>query len=556
MSVQLAKTPYSVPFTKWFFSHLFPVGFSKYDNDLIADLQGPFDETFESDGINISDGSYTLASEFTDPATLNKPDTRSIRDPLSVRYLFSFLIKLLGLPSRPSTIVHVDDGTRQQPIMYFKQFVFNFIGDWDSDPKISTEKKVWQWLSLPFKIFIILPIKILLMPIKLLINWFKLIIEWLPLLFGVLIARALGAYRSTALGSAFFSSLAEWRSEPGISILRLLLVGLFKIPHLVLGTLYFAFRLIALVGRAIASPEKSIRMAFNYGRELKIEFGGSEAGKWFGHLISNTIGLLGALISLSITAFFWIFLLPLGFSFITAHFPLIVRLFTWIAQLPPVAFTTTWFSQVPLITTSLGLAQSALTSVGLIISSVFGPTITTIGAAIGLKISVGLMLTGTSLGLIAAIVAPALTKAGDYLSNLWVSWTNGGPFTALFSLCSTQDRQSKPITVSNTLMRAIPLSEEDRKNAVPVSEDGDTQLTHYVEDSDGKVEDYDEEQAPTQDVKGLQKKMNCSVEHANQAANIKSTEYHRPAQQGFLESAKDFGDYFEYEQPYQRVEYV
>ena len=326
----------------------------------------------------------------------------------------------------------------------------------------------------------------------------KLYTEWVPLLFATLCAASLGAYSKTWLGSRKFPSRNKWQKSPGESLFLLLLVGLLKLPHLILGTLYFAFRLVALVGRAITSPEKSIRMALNYGREVKIQFGESPAGIWFGHLLSNIIGVVGVLISLSITATLWIILLPLGFSFISAHIPVLVKAFTWFSQLPAVVATMTWFSQVPFITASLGVAHGALASLGLIISSVFGPAITTLGALIGLKISVGVMMTSTAIGLIGAIVLPALTTAGDFLSNRWASWTHGGPFTTLFN----------PFTPEGSnLMRMEPLTEE----AVPAEEKGDHAQVDYIEDGAG---------VPLEKAEALGTSLTKSLESANQAADF------------------------------------
>lgn len=461
MAIQFAKAPYSVHWKDWLLSHLFPAEFSKaFDrtNLLGKTEKTTFDETYETDGVDASDGSYSLAydpesANYFNPlfSTKESPEKLNFR-----REFYNLLLQvftMMGLPTRANAVLD-----RQYLFITFKQFGKNLIGGWDSDPNISKEKKIWQWASLPIKIAIILPWKIITFPFKFMINGAKIFTEWLPLFFASLFAAALGAYRSTNLGIMHFPDSDGWTKNPVIAILATLFVALFKIPHLILGTLYFAFRLIALIGRTITSPLKSARMAFRYGRELKVSvFSNSEWGQFFNRLTSNLIGVLGLTISMSMTALFWVIMLPSAtvsaVSYICTAYPWTFELFSLISQLPPIVAATTWFT--PIVTATF----SFLNPLGIALTQVFGTAMASFGAFIGIQLSMAYTITGSALALIAAVVAPALTLVGEVLSNRWATWTNGGPVTTFLSLFSP--KTSQKTTASTQSLEATPLTHTD-----------------------------------------------------------------------------------------------
>ena len=395
-----------------------------------------FSETYETDGVDISDGSYTLAFDQDQAAYLNTLDSKKRESRAVLASIFMIVITLMGFPSRANT--HLDLPFTTLFIMSLKQFGKNLIGGWDSDPNISKEKKIWQWISLPIKIGIILPWKLITYPFKFLINGAKILTEWIPSWVATWIAAALGAYRRTRFGSLDFPDSSEWKTDASKALLGTFLVGLFKLPHLILGTLYFAFRLTALIGRTITSPLKSARMAFRFGRELKVSvFGESKWGEFFNRLTSNFIGVLGLLISMSLTTLFWIIMLPGAvvstIGYFQTYYPWIFQVIAWISQLPPVVAAVTWLTNLPLFTAALGLANSFIAPLGVALTQVFGSATIGFAAFVGVPLSTASAITGSALALIASFVAPLLTLVGEVLSNLWATWTNGGPVTAILN---------------------------------------------------------------------------------------------------------------------------
>lgn len=416
------KAPYSVQWTEWFRRRLVSKEIENPEGaSFTTHIEEAFDETYEFDGLSITQRPLRSASKLSDKEPddeLNNPE-----DEETLSQIFAYLSPIFGLPTRD--VLKSGDSWKS----LFKQLGKNLIGGWDSSPDISFKKKVWQWVVSPVKVLIILPLKILGFPLKLLLNFMKVFTEFLPLLISSVTAHGMGwalktlhrlSEEDSPIDTAIELPLLPLAVEKSPRwIVYLKIVGLFPL-YLLLGTVHIVFRIITLAGKALTSPEKSARMAFAYGRELNITvFGDSKMGIGLGRFLSNVVGGLGAVISIGITATLWLLTFPLLISAIVSAFPILLQAITWVSQLPPVLATMTWIAQTPLLTTSLGAVQGGLATMGLALSAAFGPAISSLAGLIGLKLSVGILAAGTTLGLITAPITIILSRVADELSNAW-----------------------------------------------------------------------------------------------------------------------------------------
>ncbi len=349
MSLQYAENPYTVDWKQWFKRRFFTHEMiSETPPSLSTQVVDTLLETYEVDGLDISNGEFVPAPDFENGIDYT---------PLRVQ-IFAGIISFLGLPNR---LTQFRADNRFFDGITLTQFGKNLIGGWDSRPDIAVEKKILQWVALFFiKLPIILPFKLITAPLKFLLNCLKIFTEFVPQLASSLSAQGMGWFIRESHGTP------DDKSQNGLRFLGL------SLGIALLGVLHYSFRLITLAGRALTSPAKNVRMVLAYGRELKITvLGNSTAEK----LLSNVLGGFGALLSIALTATLWIITLPLAISVISTYIPVIVQALTWVSQLPTISTLLTSLSQIPLLPTLFSAIHSPLTTLGLTLSATLGPIV-------------------------------------------------------------------------------------------------------------------------------------------------------------------------------------
>jgi hypothetical protein len=497
MPLTIADEPSSLPLSQWLAKHVlrdllpskndavrFDGGYLPRPVHFTDHLKEAFYETYENDGVNVVHQEIIPATGILE-APSNNNDL--IPTKMGWKFLNGFAL-FLGLPSRMKKVLFTNTTNPDFPVeeeeyytLPLSQLGKNLIGGWDnetggSSQQVSKEKKLWQYIALlPIKVIIILPLKLLTLAPKFLINTLKLFTEFLPLAASFFMAqgvqRALKELQSLSSPNSVISVAEQTRREtyfgdpvdddfsdnllddqidtpplqpakPWNPLKGVWLIG----GIIILGILYTAFRLIALVGRTFTSPEKSTRMAFAYGRELELNpF--SKASKTsnddippppktlikqgISTILSLLVGIIGAAISIAITATLWAIALPLALGAIATYAPSIYQAIVTIA--PVIGQIVPWVTHLPVVTSSLATINSALAIVAPPLTSLFAPVITPLSALIGVKVSTGLVVIGTALSILAAPAIAILTRIADALSNLWAAWRENGPFTYLFT---------------------------------------------------------------------------------------------------------------------------
>jgi hypothetical protein len=378
---------------------------------------------YEIDGYDFSTNLVTCA-DHPEPILLE-------RSHISIWLILS---AFLGMPNRPAAVW---DGEKFIPKLTGMQFLKNWIGGW-SDPKRSKseqenwwglrEKAWWEILFSLFKFSLVPLSKLLVVLCKTPINVIKLFTEILlplivvPLINFLLKLALIIPYNFCLLLtrkiSPFFFNFVDSKSEWSrvlIYILASPIILILSIP-LILKVLVKALgRLSVIVARAALSPEKSARMALNYGRELE--------GEIWGIKIGNIVGGLGATLSVAITVVAWILLFPLAVGAIAEFFPFVSQMVLGILQ---------W----PILGASVGAIQGALTSVGSGLAVLFGPAITVISTFLSIQLPAALVAFAMTIGMISAVVVPLLSRGVDELSHQWMSRHEGGPITFLARIIS------------------------------------------------------------------------------------------------------------------------
>lgn len=395
-------------------------------------LKGSFLVTFPFDGYNTNTGEITSADG-------KENYYRGESLPLWV-----IITSLLGLPNRAA---YVDNNGI--PRYTVAQFFRNFIGGWNpiffkgnTDLKIlSTDKKIAQILGLPVKIFLILPIKLISIPFKILLNAVKLITEFLLPIFSVLTAT-LNMLMLSGIRSLLKWTVVKTKSYQDHTIhttkkrsgLRVFLAVFVLIPLAVLTIAVFIFQyatvLACRMGLALTSPAKSAQSAFALGRSIKI----GEQNSTLQELASIVMGVLGALVSLTLSAVLWTITLPLALGALVTAIPSILTAITWLSQIPFVAASLTWASQLSVVTGSTALLNSLFSTIGIALAAAFGPAATALASLISVQIPAVVMVVGTTLGLLVTPVAAMLSLGADKLSDLWATWIEEGPIAYLRSL--------------------------------------------------------------------------------------------------------------------------
>lgn len=360
----------------------------------------------------------------------------SVRDEIEYSEILDRFIIFFGLPSRKvKTEIHYNSKDEDHPT-YFNdkeietfytiwpsQLLKNMIGGWDSPSVISTEKRILQWIFLCVKIPLILPIKLLTLLPKFFLNCNKLFTEFFPL-----VAKRFSAHAFAWMCLKFFDtkhykfigSSKPSKTTTGLYYLYkfLMVIGIHSIVFA-----YFFFRTTAILGRAITSPLKSMKMAFRYGRMLQI----SVFGQHTIFIISLLTGTIGLCLSLSITIITWSIIFPLIFATLSAYSIDIARLVLFV-----VAKLTSVLNSFSLGHALIMLTQSTYASLGQFLLVTFGSVIANAATYLfGVKLSTSFILHFSFIGAISAIIAPALSQVADGLSNLWVTWKGKGLFTNL-----------------------------------------------------------------------------------------------------------------------------
>lgn len=373
--------------------------------------------------------------------------------------LWVIITSLLGLPNRPA---YVEKGI---PRYTMAQFFRNFIGGWIPirvvvatslvDGKYTellkarwTEKKVWQMWGLLVKILLILPIKLITIPFKILLNAVKLVTEFLlPLIsyytakLNILMMQAMPDLiewtvvrkkRTFTYIMPGDTSVPSYRSKIRVGVVALLLLVLLPLTSAVL-LFQYATVLACRVGLALTSPAKSAQLAFALGRNLDIGF----------PFISNIVGVLGALMSLALSAVLWTIALPLALGALVTAIPSILTAITWVSQIPFVATSLTWISQLPVVTGSMVLLNSFFGTVGGALAASFGVAATTLASLISVQIPAAALVVGTTLGLLVTPVAAMLSLGADKLSDFWATWICSPELGPIGKLTSRYGRSAK-----------------------------------------------------------------------------------------------------------------
>lgn len=322
---------------------------------------GSFLKTYGFDGYVPSTTHITMAN-----GAENTFD--SLNDDESYFLLPWVILNFFGIPSRPG-----ED---------YWQIIRNFFGGWDSLWPFGFTiegKRFWNILALPFKLGVILPLKLIGIPFKLALNIVKLFTEFLPELI----------VNYTGLAVLLLAQDPNADSMPGLIanlILRFLVILLVAIVH-------YAARIVSVLGTAFTSPEKSARDAWEFGRSLDVP------------VLGTIFGALGAAISIAITTLLWTIALPFAVNQILVLIPQLVPLLTTISQ---------W----PIVSSCLNMAQgiysvlpAAFSTVGSALSTAFGVSINSLVLTVTVSIA--------TIGGLATAIGGRIT---DTLSNAWTHW--------------------------------------------------------------------------------------------------------------------------------------
>jgi hypothetical protein len=314
-----------------------------------------------------------------------------------------FLASFFGLPSRAIKREGID-----APTITWEQIGKNFLGGLDWNYKTPQHKKRLQVVGIPVKA-LILVFKLITFPFKAILNGVKLITEFLPWL-ATSVSYVL--YRLTLLSTQY-----SWRAMKAAYnksyVTVPLAVGLFLLSIvLALSTVglfaaHYACRALMIIGRAITSPKRGLLMAYAYGSELKVPFGSESVQRG----IARFIGVLGAAVSLTITAITWAICFPLLINFVMNF-------------VPPGAWLVNAFLDWQPVLNTISALKGTATTVATFLHTVFGPATAALINFIGVQI--------TTSAVIAAVASPfilSLTAVADYLSDRWANWHRGGLFS-------------------------------------------------------------------------------------------------------------------------------
>jgi hypothetical protein len=371
VELPLEREPLLLNLTEWLYKHFaHPWHLKKYP---IPHYQDKYDDlaheallmTLPPDGYDITAHSLTLDGRL-ESAEAFKHDARS------------FWSTFFGLPNR------LDKNRKYD----FTQFLKNLIGGWDWDKETSPIKKLLQVVGL------LLGIKSILIPafnlagmlVKTLLNHAKIVTELLP---------SLGA-NHTALTITYLLRQSE-TDRSGLTPAKIKTIKILYWAGIIpLGILHYLLRALAIFGRTITSPGKSVKMAWDYSRELKGKKG-------------YVIGAVAVTLSLMLSVTVWAILLPFTIHFIPAS-------------------ASAWVSQLPGIGPIFAAIKAAFLSVGQFLGPlfrpVFGPAISGISVVFGSGPSGLSILLGIGLSTIGTPIIAFGSLLAEKASNAWAkAWT-------------------------------------------------------------------------------------------------------------------------------------
>ena len=336
------------------------------------------------------------------------------------------LMTFLGFPTR----LH-DGNAHLGP----REIVRNLFGGWDSlkkNPRLTgwfwwlypknytfQGKRLWNVIFLPIK-FVIFAVKVATIPLKFALNVLKFFTEFLP----EVILNYSGYW--FGLASSAFLRL-HYEKDPWYS--KILLGVLIALVFTVAAPIHYAARLLALVGTALTSPEKSARSAWNYGRAINSRWG-------------YVFAFIGAALSIALSATLWAIALPFVFAEALVLIPALGPIVAGIAQ---------W----PIVASSLAVINGAATLVAGTVPATFSLAATALSSAFGVAVSATTLAVATTVAFIVAPVASIASRLSDGLSNVWAKWKANRPLfisnrplwqeiTVLQSVMMPANRTSNP----------------------------------------------------------------------------------------------------------------
>ena len=399
-------------------------------------LQGAFLKTFGFDGYESS------STELVDGrGKQHSYDNYNINSSKYPTVPFSLAIMtFLGFPTRLNGRAehHVSETKAN---LGLREIIRNLFGGWNSlNNGLSKSAQTWHWwahwknytfegkrlwniIFFPIKL-VIFAVKLVTLPLKFALNVLKLVTEFLP--------EVILNYSGDWFGRAS-SSLLKLHYEHAPLLLKVIKgIGL-ALAFLITAPIHYAARLLVLVGTAATSPEKSARMAWNYGRALNSRFG-------------YIFGFIGAAISIALTATLWAIAFPLVFAKALVLFPSLAPLVTSIAQ---------W----PIIAKTLAYINGAATLVAGTVPAAFSLAATAISTAFGVTVSAMTLAVATTLAIIVAPVASIASRVMDGLSNVWTKWPARSPL-----LIENRDKEEESVlriaaqTVKSAAKSLVPSS--------------------------------------------------------------------------------------------------
>ncbi|MBX9586676.1 MAG: hypothetical protein K2X50_05400 [Gammaproteobacteria bacterium] len=288
------------------------------------------------------------------------------------------------------------------PKLSVTQFLLNFVGGWHRDRIIIDENKklkgirankAIKLIQIPASFFkvVIFALKWATFPFKFALNLVKFITEVFPTLISDATAQGIG-YQVRLIDE---NNKAD-EDAKGYIIGNVALIGF-------LGLIYLPFKIAAIVGTALTSPAISAELAFATGRSFKID-----NRPWATSILGITFGSIGIALSIGLTIALWSLGIPLvvggAMTFAPAFFTPIV----------------TWFLQLPLIGTTIGMIHGSLIPLSSVIGAAFTPYITAItGLAVGLQIPAEAIALGATLAVLVAPSASFLSFVAGKLSDYW-----------------------------------------------------------------------------------------------------------------------------------------
>ncbi|MBX9587520.1 MAG: hypothetical protein K2X50_09720 [Gammaproteobacteria bacterium] len=409
--------PQSRPFLNWLFSSIhvsflvaFIVNFRKLNKDSTSTkpkgniLKSIMRLIYGYDGLDIITNEVIAANG---------------EKKITTEYTWTFLLtSFFGVPNRPERF-----DEKGAPILTLRQFFKNMVGGWMLNYKTWTLIDI---LELPFKFFLVLPIKILGIPTKTAINTVNVFTAVLPVVLNAILTIV--AIIPATLLRILLPAQMNWIFKVPLSIL-------FMGSTIGFATVQYVALWVVRISLILTAPGTSAYLAYALGRSIKIDWFGEDAETF----ISYAVGILGYAVSLTLTAVLWTILLPVVVSAITTLIPGTIPALLWVSHLPFISASILWASHLPIVTSAMTAGSSLFTPVGTFLGVVFGPVVTAIAGVIGIQVTAMTMLVGTTVGLFAALVTTIGSRVADVLSNLWIKLHHRTPEKSVEKIIDGED---------------------------------------------------------------------------------------------------------------------